>query len=800
MRSLPTSVLLGALLLGGCATDRPVGPSDPVPDPPGPPDPALPRWSDPATWAPAAMPGAGEDVTIPAGVTIVLDTTPPALGQLRIDGELLVSDSSDLELAAEEILVAGRLAAGTEALRHRHRFIITLSAGQGAERVGTKVLAVLAGGTLDLHGADRLGWTRLAATAEAGATSLRLRDAHDWRPGDRIVVASTDFDPNHAEELEVWGGSGTEVQLGQSLVHRHWGVTQQVAGRTVDERAEVALLTRNIVIRGDASSDGGFGGHVISLAGGTMRVEGVELYRMGQAGVIARYPLHWHMAGSVPGQYVRNNSIWRTNQRCITIHGTDDAEASGNVCYDHQGHGYFLEDGSESGNLIVGNLGLVSRVPAQAVRLLASDANPATFWLTHPANTVHDNHAAGSTGFGFWYALPVAPTGLSTGQPDAPRLTPLGSFRGNVAHSNRRAGLQVDDGPRADGTTEVTSYTPRLGALSGGEPVPAIFEDFTGWKHRGRAVWLRGTAHRLRGAVLADNMIGATFASSESWLEDALVIGETANQTAIPDPTFPIRGYEFYDGTVGARRVTFVNFMPTAQRPASALGYNRNNSFAISTANFGEAIALVNANAVWLEDPRADRDGDKAAVFRDIDGSVTGEPGRTVVANAPLLVGPSCTWRAEWNSWICPERYVQLQVRSDAGEAVAPLTLARGDGSAATALVGIPNAPSRAFMSVVPGRGYRVTWNGAQPLRPRLVLSRVAEGDRVRVDFPYPATPVRVVRDYQNGSPLPVASSLADAEAAGGDRWWRDPSTGLVTVILHVRSGRTSTTVELQPQ
>ncbi|MCA9762401.1 MAG: G8 domain-containing protein, partial [Gemmatimonadetes bacterium] len=251
MRSLPTSVLLGALLLGGCATDRPVGPSDPVPDPPGPPDPALPRWSDPATWAPAAMPGAGEDVTIPAGVTIVLDTTPPALGQLRIDGELLVSDSSDLELAAEEILVAGRLAAGTEALRHRHRFIITLSAGQGAERVGTKVLAVLAGGTLDLHGADRLGWTRLAATAEAGATSLRLRDAHDWRPGDRIVVASTDFDPNHAEELEVWGGSGTEVQLGQSLVHRHWGVTQQVAGRTVDERAEVALLTRNIVIRGD---------------------------------------------------------------------------------------------------------------------------------------------------------------------------------------------------------------------------------------------------------------------------------------------------------------------------------------------------------------------------------------------------------------------------------------------------------------------------------------------------------------------------------------------------------------------
>ncbi len=792
-------LLAGCLLAAGCAPDeRPDSVLPDVPSPQPPPAPGLPRWSEAATWAPGAMPTAGQDVTIPAGITIVLDVAPPPLAQLRIEGALVVSDSTDLELQAQEVLVAGRLTVGTEAVLHQRRFTVTLSRGRGAPGVGTKVLAVLPGGTLDLHGARRLAWTRLAATAEAGATVLQLERPHDWRAGDRVVIASTDFDPNHAEELVVSGGSGTQLQFDAPLVHRHWGITQQVAGGAVDERAEVGLLSRNIVVRGDAESDGGFGGHVISLAGATMRVEGVELYRMGQAGIVGRYPLHWHMAGSVPGQYVRQNAIWRTNLRCITIHGTDDAVAEDNVCYDHAGHGYFLEDGAESGNTFAGNLGLVSRIPAPAVRVLASDANPATFWITNPANAVHHNHAAGSSGFGFWYALPAAPTGLSTGQPDAPRLTPLGSFRGNAAHSNVRAGLQVDDGPKADGTTETTSYNPRVGAVAGGAVVAAVFEDFTGWKHRGRAVWLRGTGHRLRRTVLADNMIGATFASNDSWLEDALVVGETANLTSVPNPSFPIRGYEFYDGTVGATRVTFANFVPNGQRAASALGYNRNNGFAISTDNASASLTLVNANPVWLENPKADKDGDKAALFRDVDGSVTGVPGHAVVANSPLLVTPACTWRVEWNSWSCPHRYVQLQVRSDANEAVAPFALAR-DGGAATTMVGIPNAPTRAYMSVLPGSQYAITWQGTTPQRPRVVLSRVMAGDRVRVDLPYGGVPTKVVRDYQTSAPLPAAASLAEAEAANGDRWYRDPTTGVITVILLVRSGRTSTTVELQP-
>jgi hypothetical protein len=44
----------------------------------------------------------------------------------------------------------------------------------------------------------------------------------------------------------------------------------------------------------------------------------------------------------------------------------------GNVCFDHIGHGYFVEDGGEQGNVFDGNLGLGTR-PGSGL-LLPSDA------------------------------------------------------------------------------------------------------------------------------------------------------------------------------------------------------------------------------------------------------------------------------------------------------------------------------------------------------------------------------------------------------------------------------------------
>ena len=800
MRQPCYALLTLSILLSACAPDR-TDPVAPGPPPPPPPPAGLAKWSDPTTWAPAAVPAVGSDVSVPAGKTIELDVSPPALNRLTIAGTLVLAPAKDIDLTAKEVFVAGTLQIGSEGAPYTRRFTLTLTGsdpGAANAEVGTKVLAVLPGGTLDLHGERRLSWTRLSATAATGMTTLSLQDAVDWRAGDRVVVASTDYDQAKAEEAVVSGVSGTSVTLQAGLRNSHWGTLQSFAGRSLDERAEVGLLTHNITIQGDSASLSGFGGHLIILQGATARIEDVSFTRMGQSGKVGRYPVHWHLAGDVSGQYIRDAAIWKTNNRCLTIHGTDRLVAQRNVCYDHLGHGYFLEDGAESSNTLERNLGLSSRVPATALRILPSDATPATFWITNPGNVLRGNAAAGSAGFGFWFALPASPTGLSSGQPDAPRRTPLGEFKDNVAHSNRNPGLNVDDGPTADGTTETTSYAPREGALASGAVAPATFQNFTAYKNVGRGVWLRGANLRLDGAVLADNLIGATFAASETWIQNALVVGESDNRTTSPNPTFPIRGYEFYDGTVGATNVTFVNFVSTQTRPASALGYNRKNGFSISQFNFASAVALINANGVWLENPQADKDGDKASMFKDNDGTITGATGQTVVANTPFLVTSGCSFRSAWNSYICTEKYDGLSVQSDGTENIAPLTLVRSDGPQ-VALVGIPGNPRNASMSILPGRTYDIAWGVAAPPKPRITLQRADANEWIRVSFPYPTASFKVLRDFSATAPLPAAASLAEVDASPGDRYYFDPATQKITARLFVRSGRTSTTLQVVP-
>lgn len=57
--------------------------------------------------------------------------------------------------------------------------------------IGAKVLAVREG-TLDLHGRP-VGdtWHCLAETANAGATSIKMKVPVDWRVGDEVVLATT---------------------------------------------------------------------------------------------------------------------------------------------------------------------------------------------------------------------------------------------------------------------------------------------------------------------------------------------------------------------------------------------------------------------------------------------------------------------------------------------------------------------------------------------------------------------------------------------------------------------------------
>ncbi|KAL8584821.1 hypothetical protein ACOMHN_037526 [Nucella lapillus] len=175
------------------------------------------------------------------------------------------------------------------------------------------------------------------------------------------------------------------------------------------------------------------------------------------------YPLHFHLLGDGSGLWFRNNSVLRSFQRCFVIQGTDNAEVSENVCYDHLGHGLFIEDSAEQNNLIKGNLILGT----QHGTTLFSDrkrdwCDPypvlfchavASYWITHPNNVFEDNVAAGSDNSGFWFAFADDPLGpskaIQDSKPDGikhkeTRYTPIKQFHNNVAHSNERFGVILE--------------------------------------------------------------------------------------------------------------------------------------------------------------------------------------------------------------------------------------------------------------------------------------------------------------------------------------------------------------------
>ncbi len=668
------------------------------------------RWSDPASWPDGRVPREGDAVTIGRDKDIVLDVSPPTLRSLTINGKLSFSDARDLELKTDWVyLPGGELDIGSEAHPYLHKATITLTdnvPGEDINTMGDRGIMLLRG-TLSLHGDRQNAWTKLAATAKAGSDTIKVLDAAGWRKGDVIALASTDFDPTQAEERTIAAVNGAAITLDHPLKYMHFGrITDGV-----DERGEVGLLTRNILIHAsDDAETSYFGGHIMAMAGSKMYVSGVELARMGQNMHLARYPIHWHILGDADGQYIQNSSIHDTYSRCVTIHGTNDVLIKNNVTYNTVGHCFFMEDAVEHGNQFIHNLAMETKchpdgkpcIPTnlalahqsnsgQSAKdiLIPSDNTASSFWITNPDNTYRDNVAAGSEEIGFWFALPEHPTGAFLGKEGSdkiwPRRTKIREFSGNTAHSNFD-GLMLDRGPSPNGTFNVGG----AGHMGHSDPtdtksplVVSVIDNFTGYKNRNGALWGRGEDHLYRNLKLADNAIGFTHAAGAagtapftSRVEDSLFVGESdnignpgtpeevAHGRSLPkpdDPDFPIRGYEFYDYRHDVKNTTFVNYAPNDLRDAGAMSYLLFTSFGMSTENSVEGLKFVNAKPVdfppverrWASD-FGGRAAYRSATIHDKDGSVGGIPDSYIVVDNGIASDEdSCKMKASWGAAIC---------------------------------------------------------------------------------------------------------------------------------------------------
>src|SRR5579872_5160143 len=710
-------------------------------------------WSNPATWPDRKVPGAGDTVTIEKGKDVLLDVSPPSLGGLRIDGKLSFSDKADIELTTESIIVHGELEIGTEAKPHTREATITLTDNVPGNDRGI----VIAGGTLNLHGDRTNSWTKLAETAEAGSSRIEVLNASGWRKADVIVLASTDFDSKQAEKRTIAAIAGNVITLDQPLKYMHFG--KITFG--VDERGEVGLLTRNILIQASEDAERTyFGGHIMAIIGSKMYVSGVELNRMGQNMHLARYPIHWHIVGEGQGQYIANSSIHDTYSRCVTVHGTNDVRVENNVTYNTVGHCFFLEDAVETGNQFIHNLGMVTKchpdgkpcvptnlgpfgseggknfdVAGQNAKdiLIPSDNTASTFWITNPDNIYRDNVAAGSDATGFWFALPVHPTGAFEGTDISkatwPRRTQVREFKGNTAHSNFD-GFMSDRGPQPDGHFRTGGHIALANPADGNSPpVETVIEDFTSYKNRNSGLWTRGEMDLFKNLKVADNAIGYTHASGNfgrsaftSRVVDSLFVGETENignprtpaemayGRSLPEPEladFPIRGYEFYDYRHELDHVTFVNFQDNATRKTGAISYLLYTSFGMSSNNTIQRAKFINAKPVYFPPMEYKWSNDdygngsyQTAVFHDVDGSVSGVADSYILINDEsngIAINEACEIKPTWNAAVCKGDVGRLAVGAP-GAPVGPRI--PGGAPGANPAAGAPAGPGAAI-----GRG-----------------------------------------------------------------------------------------------
>ncbi|KAM8964427.1 cell surface hyaluronidase CEMIP2 isoform 2-T2 [Lycaon pictus] len=633
-----------------------------------------------------------------------------------------------------------------------------------------------------------------------------LDDVSSWNPGDQIVVASTDYSMYQAEEFTLLPCpecNRFQVKVKEAPQFLHMG--EIIDG--VDMRAEVGILTRNILIRGEMEDScyagnqcqffdyDTFGGHVMIRKNFTsVHLSYVELKHMGQQ-ELGRYPVHFHLCGDVdykggysPATFVDGLSIHHSFSRCITVHGTNGLLIKDTIGFDTLGHCFFLEDGVEQRNILFHNLGLLTKpgtllptdrnnsmcttmrdkvfgnyVPVPATDCMAVS----TFWIAHPNNHLISNAAAGSQDAGIWYLFHKEPTGESSGLQllAKPELTPLGIFYNNRVHSSFKAGLFIDKGVK---TTNASAADPReylcldnsarFRPHQDADPekprVAALIDRLISFKNNDNGAWVRGGDIVVQNSAFADNGIGLTFASDGSFPSDegssqevseSLFVGESRNygfqggqnkyvgtggidqkpRTLPRNRTFPIRGFQIYDGPIHLTRCTFKKYVPTPDRYTSAIGFLMKNPWQITPRNnislvkFGPHVSLnvfFGKPGPWFED--CELDGDKNSIFHDVDGSVTGYKDAYVGRIDNYLIRhPSCVNITKWNAVVCSGSYAQVYVQTWSTQNLT-MTITRDEyPSYPMVLRGInQKATFPQYQPVIMlEKGYTIHWNGPAP-------------------------------------------------------------------------------------
>jgi hypothetical protein len=462
-------------------------------------------WSAPATWEGGKVPGAGARVQIRTGHTVTYDVQPDkgarpiSIRSIHVAGTLTFARDRDTllqvgllkiqpgddasengfdcdahvrSLKPDEPRPALEVGTPNDPIPAQYTATIRLVYLLGMDKESCPAI-VCCGGRMDFHGAPMSRtWVKLGAKATADSTEVVLAEpVTGWRAGDRVLLTGTvrqnkvkktfrpsTRDATDTEEHVVKAIRGTTLTLDKPLTHDH-----QCEGAY---RGEVANLSRNVLV--ESASPGEKAGHTMYHRGSAGSISYAEFRGLGKPGVLGRYSLHYHLASdTMRGSSVIGASIHDSGNRWLTIHGTNYLVVRDCVGYRSQGHGYFLEDGTEVYNVLDRNLAVqaytTKPLPQQVLPFDKNDGSG--FWWANSLNTFTRNVACECDEYGYFFQAtktadfdPVLPVL----QPDGTRkkvdirTLPFVRFEDNEAHCQRRHAFNLGGGvpfgkPNVDG-------------------------------------------------------------------------------------------------------------------------------------------------------------------------------------------------------------------------------------------------------------------------------------------------------------------------------------------------------------
>ncbi|HEY4359388.1 MAG TPA: hypothetical protein VGN17_00365 [Bryobacteraceae bacterium] len=158
----------------------------------------------------------------------------------------------------------GTVNVGTSGTRIPSSSSVTLQMDSASN--GDSFLKPDAGGTLNIYGASKTGYSYLTADAASSATSVTVNDTTGWQNSDVLAFSPTDTNRTHYESKSVassGGISGSTVTLASGLGVAHSG--------TGILAAFVLNLTRNVTLSSKSTSNKG--NLWVPAAGGTVYIE-----------------------------------------------------------------------------------------------------------------------------------------------------------------------------------------------------------------------------------------------------------------------------------------------------------------------------------------------------------------------------------------------------------------------------------------------------------------------------------------------------------------------------------------------